>query len=360
MKYLYPLCLLLFLAGCQKDEKKETIDREKTDWAFYNLKGDVKTISTKSFAVANSAIGKGTPRHENPSDRDSDLTFNEKGMLVKEKLWKGGIQPFSETTYEGRDRITDFLQYINGKPGVKTQYLWDKDGNNITITKRNADNTPLNRVEMKYKKGNMIEKITYNAQNNPIDKKTYVYDDKGNKIGEAIYMRSEYIQYKIHYKYDTNNKLIEEAQYDKEGKLLYRTTYKHNGDNLISTETFNDKGELEYSEKFSFDKNGNMISRVAYEKFENAHTVEKYQYDSANNKTMVVVSKNDVPLFKVSYKYDDKNNLIASHAFDRDDKPRESRAYTYKYDDKGNWTEKIVSIAGKPSFVVERSIKYFE
>lgn len=361
MKYFYPICLLLFLAGCQKeDEKKEVIDRAKTDWAFYNLNGDVKSISTKSFTVVNAAGGKGKPQHENGTDRDTDLTFNEEGMLIKEKLWKNGIKPYSETTFEGRERITNAVQFINGIPGVKTEYLWDSEGNNTAITKRNADHTPMSRIEMKYRKGNMIEKITYNAQNNPIDKKTYSYDDKGNKIGEAIYLRSEYVQYKLHYKYNDKNKLIEEAQYDKDGKLLYRTTYVYKGDNLIKTETFNDKGEVEYSEKSNYDKNGNLTAQVIYEKFSNTTTVEKYQYDSFNNKIMVSVSNNDVPVFKISYKYDDKNNVIASNAFDGHGKPRDSRAYTYKYDDKGNWIEKTVAIGGKSSFIVERSIKYFE
>ena len=361
MKYFYPLCLLLFLAGCQKEEeKKEVIDREKTDWAFYNLKGDVKSISTKSFTVVNAAGGKGEPRHENASDRDSDLTFNEEGMLIKEKLWKGGIKPYMETTYEGRERVTDELQFINGVPGVKTEYLWDNEGNNIAITKRNADHTPMSRIEMKYRKGNMIEKITYNAQNNPIDKKTYSYDDKGNKVGEAIYLRSEYVQYKMHFKYNDKNKLIEEAQYDKDGKLLYRSTYEYRGDDLAKTETFNDKGEVEFSKKNSYDKNGNLTGEMTYEKFSNTTTIEKYQYDSFNNKTMVSVSKNDVLMLKISYKYDDKNNVIASHAFDGQDRPRESRTYAYKYDDNGNWTQKTIAIGGKPSFIVERSIKYFE
>lgn len=360
MKYLYPICLLLFLAGCQKEEKEKVIDREKTDWAFYNLKGDVQSISTKSFTVVNVAGGKGKPRHENASEHDSDLTFNEEGMLIKEKLWKNGIKPYIETTFEGREHITGALQFVNGVPGVKTEYLWDNDGNNIAITKRNADSSPMSRIEMKYRKGNMIEKITYNAQNNLIDKKTYSYDDKGNKVGEAIYLRSEYVQYKLHYKYNDKNKLIEEAQYDKEGKLLYRTTYNYNGDRIIKTETFDDKGEIEFSQKNSYDKNGNLLGQMTFEKFENTTTVEKYQYDSFNNKSMVSVSKNDVPLFKVSYKYDDRNNLIESHAFDMENKPRESRKYAYKYDDKGNWTEKTIAIAGKPSFIVERSIKYFE
>ena len=99
---------------------------------------------------------------------------------------------------------------------------------------------------------------------------------------------------------------------------------------------------------------------VVYEKFEGAHTEEKYQYDAMNNRTMVVVSKNNEPLLKRSYKYDDKNNVIETHTFDGHDRPKDSRTYTYKYDEKGNWTEKTVAIGGKPSFIVERTIKYFD
>src|SRR5687768_5194027 len=172
MKHLYIIALAAFVVSCQKKEEgKAPIDRTKTDWAFYGLKGDVKTISTKSWLAKDVNFTKGDTRHENGSEHDTDLAFDEEGRLISEKLWRSGVSPYSESTYEGRDHKVQHVQYVNDKPGTKTDYSWDKKGQNVTITKRNPDNTEMGRDEMKYIKGNLTQKVTYNAQNNPTDKR---------------------------------------------------------------------------------------------------------------------------------------------------------------------------------------------
>jgi hypothetical protein len=358
MKYLYPLSLLLLLVACQKEEKK-VIDRTKTDWAFYQLKGDVKSISLKSNLV-DASLQKGKTQHENMSDHDTDLDFNKNGMLVREKQWRDATRPFEETTYNGRENKLLKLQYINNAVGIKTEYLWDKTGkNNTAITRRNTDNSQIDRIEMKYKDGHMIEKITYNAQNNPLDKVTYVYDSKGNLRGENIYLHSEYVQYKTKYDYDNKNRIVAESRYDKDSKPVYTTTYQYKGNNLIKKETTNEKKVVDYSEQFNYDPKGNMISHITFERYDNSNTVDKYIYDALGNKTDWTVLRNDVPAMKASFKYDDKNNLTATHAVDGSGKVIEEKLYKFEYDTQGNWTKKTVNINGKPAFVAERTITYF-
>ena len=356
MKYLYSLSLLFILASCQKEEKKE-IDRSKTDWEFYKLKGDVKTVETKSWQVS-PQLEKIKSLHEDMSMHDGIMTFDDKGMLSSEKLFLNG-KTFEESTYNGRERKLQTLQYINDAVGIKTDYDWDKSGkNNTAITRRNPDNSQIDRIEMKYQGKNLAQKTTFNAQNLQSDKSNYLYDSKGNVIQEDIYLSKDFVQYKAVYKYDKQNRKISEARYDKDLKKHYETTLKYDGKNVTNKSTVNDKGELEVSQDFTYDSKGNVLTEMAYEKFDNSKTLTRYAYDSKGNRTDWSVEKNGVPYMKATYTFDDKDNLTSISATDKDGKEIERRDYAYEYDETGNWTKKTVKIKGVPQFVAERTIIY--
>jgi hypothetical protein len=358
MKYLYPLSLLLLLVSCQKEEKK-AIDRKKADWSFYKLEGDVKSVTTKSWLV-NEKFEKLKSQHEDMSMHDSEMIFDDNGILTTEKSYIGD-KPFEQTTYKGREKKQQTLQYINGAVGIKIDYDWDKSGkDNTAITRRNTDNSQIDRIEMKYQGNKLAQKITYNAQNNPNDKVAYIYDSKGNVIQEDIYLASEYVQYKQINKYDKKNNKISEARYDKNSKLLYETVSKYAGKNLIKKYTTNDKGVVEYSEDFTYDDKGNMLTQLIYEKFENSKTLNTYAYDAKGNKTEWNVTKDGKPFMKAVFSYDDKGNTTVISVTDPSGKEVDKREYTYEYDKKGNWIKKTVKLKGVPQFIAERQITYFD
>lgn len=359
MKYLYPLALILLLASCQKEDKK-VIDRTKTDWVSYGLLGDVKTVSTKSWLV-NEKLEKVKPQNENTGKRDNDISFSDDGMLANEKLFVNNA-PFEENTFKGKENKQQSLQYIGNSVGIKTDYTWDKTGKkNTSITRRNPDNTQIDRIEMKYQGNKVAEKVTYNPQNNPIDKVTYIYDSKGNLNLENIYLGTEYVQYKALYTYDKKNRILSEARYDKDSKMQYQTRYTYDGDNLIKKETVNEKGEPEYVEKFTHDKNGNVLTHDIFEKFENSNIINTFKYDAANNKTEWNVSKNGTLMAKALFTFDKYKNQTSYTAIDEvSGKTIEKREYIFEYDPKGNWTKKTIRINDKPQFIEERTITYFD
>lgn len=359
MKYLYSLSILFILASCQKEEKKAPIDHAKTDWAFYKLEGNVKSVTTKSWQT-NDKLEKLKTMHEDMSAHNGTLTFDESGMLVSEKYYYNDA-PFLETTYKGREKTQQSTQYINNAPGIKTEYGWDKTGkNNTSITRRNADNTQIDRVEMKYQGNNLAQKITYNAQNNPTDKVAYIYDNKGNVIQEDIYMASEYVQYKAIYKYDKKNRKISEARYDKDSKKHFESTYEYEGDNLMKKYTTNKKGELEYSEDYTYDKKGNVLTQTTYENYEKSTTVDTYTYDEKGNKATWNVTKNGKLFMRANFTYDTHGNNTKTEVFDANGTLVDNREYVFEYDTKGNWTKKISKVKGVPQFIAEREISYIE
>lgn len=362
MKYLYALPLMfLLLTSCKKEETTadgEVIDRVKTDWYFYKLNGNVKSLSEKSFILDNGI--KGAPGWENSSLRDTDFQFNEKGKLINQKQFVRGNVTAEETTFNGKDSILIKTQYINGAAGIITQYSWDKKTkNNTAITRRNASNQPMDRIEMKYKGKNLTEKTTYNNQNNPIDIITYDYDDKGNLKGENLFLGIQTVQIRNRFEYDSKNRKTGEIRYSKD-KLISKSIYEYNNDDkLISSEISDGNGQLEYSEKSGFDDKGNMRSHITYKTIDNSQEEELYTYDLNNNMTSWTLNNRNVPVMKVVYAYDKNNNLISTKTTDAKGKPVENRIYKYNYDSNNNWTKKTISINGQQKFVVERTLFYY-
>lgn len=358
MKYIYPLSLLLLLISCQKEEKK-VIDRTKADWAFYKLEGDVKNVTTKSWLV-NDKLEKIKTQHEDMSMHDGDMVFDENGLLVSEKFYINE-KPFEERTYKGREKKQHILQYINGNVGIKTDYGWDQsDKNNTSITRRNPDNTQIDRIEMKYQNDKITEKITYNNQNNPTEKIVYTNDKRGNVIEELNYQGLEIIQYKSVKKYDDKNRILSDISYDKKSKKLYETVYEYKGNNLTKKYTYDNKGKIEYSEDFTYDAKGNMLTQLVYEKFDNSKTLNTYTYDSKGNRTQWAVSKNGKPFMTAFFKYDAKGNTTVIGSADASCKEKDKREYEYEYDKTGNWIKKTIKINGTPQYIAERQINYID
>ena len=246
MKHVYSLAIALCLLVSCADEKKEekSIDPAKTDWAFYKLKGAVKSVSEKSFQYVNGI--KGGPGNEIQSAHDTDLEFNDSGMLVLEKKWNAAM-PYEETTFNGKNILLKKIQYMNGVTTIITENLWDASfKENTSITRRNPDNTQIDRIVHTYKGGRIAEKLTYNMQNNPIDKIGYRYDKKGNLTGEDLYLGVDHVKVKNKYEYDAQNHKVAESSYSEE-KLIYKSIYTYSNNNLVKRETTDKNGKIEFT-----------------------------------------------------------------------------------------------------------------
>jgi len=357
MRYLYSIALLLLLASCKEEEKKKPADHTKAEWSFYKLEGHVKSVSERSYeAVGN--WQKGSTRQEIASAHDTDMGFNEKGLLISEKKWLNGTMPFEESKFNGRGNEISKMQYINGQLGIKTEHSRDKAGNVTAIIRRNGDNTQLDRTAMTYNGKLLTEKKTFSNQDNPNGRTTYVYDKKGNLKGENLYLNTEYIQVKNLYEYDAQNRKISETRYSKD-KTLYKTTFEYDGKNITKKETTGPDGAVTMTEKSSFDKEGNLLERYITDTYDRSVTHEAYKYDNNGNMLSYVISRNGSKEQELINIYDSHNNLTATKTANAKGEIIDSRTYTYEYDAKGNWTKKTVSLTDQPAFIVERKIEYF-
>jgi len=359
MRYLYTLPLtLLLLVSCKNDKEEEAgtaVDYAKTDWAYYKLKGKVKSFSEKSYTYAGSK--KGAPGSENQA-LDIDVAFNSRGMQVTDKRYNaGGLA--EESVYQGKNKLVKTIQYINNLPGITTQYSRDKKGNVTSIIRRDKSNAQIDRVEMKFQGKNMVEKNTYNNQDHPIDMNTYVYDKSGNMTGESNFMGIQSAKVRVAYAYDEKGHKTEEMRYT-EDKLVEKTAYLYKDGKLVSKETSSGNSALEYVEKYVYDKNGNLTVVFSFDKPRNLRVEETYTYDNNNNRLSYTEKENEKLIQKTAYTYDKNNNLTAAVTVDATGKKADDRSYAYEYDSNNNWTKKIVTIKGEPAFVVERTYTYHE
>ena len=113
-----------------------------------------------------------------------------------------------------------------------------------------------------------------------------------------------------------------------------KTYYNDNG-NRIEENQYDEEGELTSKRKYKYDDNGNVI--------------EANQYDEEGELTR-----------KYKYKYDDNGNRIEAKEYDEDGELENESSYEYKFDDKGNWIQQIIFEDDKPTFIIEREIKYYD
>jgi hypothetical protein len=357
MKYLFPSLLLLLLTGCQKEEKV-IVDREKTDWAFFKLQGDVKTISERSFTIINNQMTKGAPGHQTPSERDTDREFNDHGMLIKEKQIKINGETFEEATYSGKDTLLGKTQYM-GNGIQKTQMMWDAQKNNTGVIRRNDKNLQIDRTAMKYKGDKLTEKISYGHEDLPIERIVYTYDAKGNRSAEELYNGTEIFQLKTLYKYYEDNKKASETRFTKDGKQLYITNYTYKGENLVKKETLGADNLPEFTETYTYNSKNKILSHTTFDPKIKEEAREDYTYDKNGNMTQWVYNKTHEPQVTAQYTYDKYNNLTGIKVLNDQQKVLDEKKFVFEYDNKGNWTKKTIYYASMPMYVVERTITYY-
>lgn len=224
--------------------------------------------------------------------------------------------------------------------------------------------------------GNKIEFNSY-INNELMEKTTYYYDIKGNKIKEKISgltdifnydnknnliewsrFRENSLDFKHIYTYNSNGNLIEDKSSD---GFLTTYSYDKNGNKTenayyIWGKALNYKKDLKHRITYKYDNNKNLIERNEYNPAESSfnqparNIVQSYKYDNKGN--LVEEIENGIKHF---YKYDNYKNLIEETSNTSDDKT----IYQYEYDKRMNWIKKIKLEGDRQTQVFERTYVYF-
>lgn len=209
-------------------------------------------------------------------------------------------------TYGRKIEEGKYDDYSNGGLIYKLIYTYDKKGNLIEGNYFSTNNEFLRKQSYVYDEfDNLVEKVSINFDGSFAEKLTYVYDILGNNIEENIYNQYNQIT-KMTYKYDSIGNKIEEKSLFGNGSISVLSKY-------------NERGFLIEDNK------------------------EHLPSSNLNSKT--------------TYKYDINGNKIEENS---DGSWGEKLTYKYEYDSHHNWTSQVLFKEGKPLYIIEREILYYE
>lgn len=350
------LLVVIFSISCKKEDEKNA-SKVASDLNHFKLKGKVQSIDEKSFVFAGGTLGE--RKRDNYSEYDYTLTFNENGQLLTEKKFLSNGMLQEENTYEGLSKKMFMYQYMNNSLFLTTKYSWDDYGNNIIITRRNPNESQYDKIVQTFVANKIVQKRTFDAQDNLTDKITYEYDAKGNLIRENYYKNRDVVAHSIAYEYDSNNNKMIETYYTGTDELVSVTKFNYLNNLLINVASFPKGQELEYAETKMYDANGNLNYNKITDNSVHTEVEEKMNFDNNKNMLSSMIYQNGMLVQSVTNTYNENNQLIAT-SVTKQEGTVETKTYEYEVDSQGNWISKVIFLNKEPQFKIQRTITYFD
>lgn len=261
----------------------------------------------------------------NSQKRETDL---EKNNL------KGNVRSLKEVSYEA---ITTFGKIHKGSK--KREFFIDHD-RYITF----------NEI------GNKTEEKNYSSEGNFLSNWEYKYNDKGLIRKISRFEPVGTLSINEVYEYDDN--LIVEYRLLVDTGKIDKTIYKLNENGNVVEETHHNFDSSVFKKIYEYDNKGNLTTELTYSDGKPAGKTIYVNNDTGD----VIADVNYYPdgsfLWKSTYVYDDKHNLIE---FKRSVSGVDTiKKYEYTYDSRGNWIKKIEFKDDFAMYILERTIVYFD
>lgn len=234
----------------------------------------------------------------------------------------------------------------------------------------------VERLDFKFDSaGNMVEEIQYSP--NLQFKMTFKYDTKNRPIEDCLYKADGGISERTIFKYDSEGYKIEEDHLGINNSLKFKGIFKNDSKgNLIEEDSYDSSGKMEYKSVIKWDDKGNPIENYHYKR-DSLFEKITYGYDEKNQMTeKVYYDKNNKITRKGLFKYNTSGNLCEEAYYKKGTDFEGQRKHTYENNDEhGNWLKKTnfyaplatldskditpILAPGKPFEIVERNIGYY-
>ena len=308
-------------------------DSIKSDVQIENLKGNVKSVEISN--PENTQYIEGEDDYIENSIPVESYQYNKKGYLTESVKYRDGQGRLQESyEYNTKNQLIEYIRHPNpyGYGYSKKTYQYDNKGNKVKGLINDPAEDINHTLTYQYNDQNLIEKISYSSDSVIYNAVVYNYDNENNKIGVVSYYSDGRIKQSDSIKKDDRGNRIEVVSYGEGSK--YQLKY-NNKDNLIEIIYYDWNGELSYKEAYQYNDAGNKVKMT--------HLI--YPYKDEMNKI---------------YKYDTKNNQIEMIETNYEGEIN-SETNQYQYDSKGNWTQKSISWNTDQLLnVVKRTIEYYD
>ena len=300
------LSVIIFpLLSFTQDSTKINIDKKKKYLYWLNLYGYVKTLTERSYSATSyqDKIQKGKLTSK------AIYNFNTLGNILDKQKFDGDtIHPeiesikrdnkghiFEWNTYYKDGSLHETSTFKYDDAGYKIESTWDILDHHQKVPrlpqytfKETNDERGNNIIHEVWIPDFKEDKLTL------VNKWTYKYDKKNNKI-EETYIFDSIVEDKKIYKYDSLGNQIEIDSYQGSGELTNKeiTEYDING-NVVKISKFYSDGSL--ISRSEYDGKGNEIADLRFDSkgFVSYKITRKYEYDDKGNWTVSYIYVNDI------------------------------------------------------------------
>ena len=226
---------------------------------------------------------------------------------------------YTEYTYDQRGRITAFAEISqNAQP--------------------TADDIKAHQIRYTYNENGNLSKVSYPTTKDGIQSLSYIYDENG---------WLQEIKGELHSKWQTTEKVLRSYSYDAYGKVKeikdYRNRLKNGAQAVQKIYTYDsfdrvkemiytdlETGKVMESYQYSYDKNSNIIEKIAINNYpkedsDKVNETKSYTYDTLGRLTKTVTTDHskDDKTKTVTYTYDNVGNRL------KEDDGTTTTSYTY-------------------------------
>lgn len=193
-----------------------------------------EALNKISSITINDTKGKSIEYHQYETDgslyektiyeRNSHGVFLSSTKFGNDKLFKSK----SQAKYDAQGNMIIVETYdLNNKLNSIQESEYDKNGNELSLSRTDKVRDKVWLTKKIYDNQNqMIEKIEYSPDGSLRDKRTFVYDEKGNEI-ESILTRPNGDYTKFISEYDEFNNMIVQYWYKEDGTQKHKTSFEY-------------------------------------------------------------------------------------------------------------------------------------
>ena len=228
------------------------------------------------------------------------INNNQANIKVNESNFVPFNYQLSANTYDvclGYDGTGDDLGYLNGQMSMFTYSV---------VTKSESF------LDLMYERGFMVDVRTfYDLENRPCKKEINTntrklltseyryYDDDSTKLNPYPLSEVTYSGNEIMYGYDDIGNVTHKVTINKQNQILEAYYYKYDGFNrLIKEERYGFNKIFEYSYSYTYDSNGNILSKTKVSNSENY--TDTYEYVTGSDALSRIV-RDSTQLYAVNY-----------------------------------------------------------
>lgn len=204
--------------------------------------------------------------------------YNDKNLLMEESGFDGVENFKNQYSYSTTGEITEIRYHKNA--GLFEKRVFTKDGVTTTVNVYNRTGSLTSKLVLIYDgRGNLIEESVYGASQDPIEKKTYNYDDKRKLKEEARYKLNK-MTVRNTYNYTTDGALAEITEESPGNQRFIKKSLTYNASGNLTEIKWRRKGTDDFNRiTYQYDNRGLCVSAETLYPATKYRVLTKYEYE---------------------------------------------------------------------------------